>query len=152
MNCVYRQWFFKVFLSPYSNLIYDFQPCPISGKISVDSLHLLMMLWIVDGEICKFCNCALKKIRLFAHTVFHSGKALSVLACEWLSLSRMQSYPIVILWSVTKYLFTCGMFQVFFEHFTTLSVFCCYSLNFCLTCWGHQFQNEYTFTKNIYIY
>ena len=76
---------------------------------ALNSLNLLMILWIVDGEIPKFLEIVpWEMLFLSCWTICpcsfsQSGEPHPILACERLSLSRMPlSYPIMILSPVTN--------------------------------------------------
>ena len=173
-NCVYWQWFSKVFLSLLGNILYrmmlvfnavppegskvirsnvGFWPCCLCAEISPDCLNLLMILWTVHDKILTilhwetFLNCN----AICSSSYSQSGKPWPILACEQLNLSGM-----LLLYSImtlTCFQLTCSPMkcpkEVFFEHSSTFPVFCCCCPSFFGTCCIKFKISEYLQKKTI---
>ncbi len=110
VDCVYRQWFLEVFLSPFSNV--NDRIMPMSDAVSSEgqktrsstlsltyrdypvSLNLLMMLCTVDDEVCKafviwhWGTLFLKFSRILFHTLSQIEEPLPIFTSETLCLSK----------------------------------------------------------------
>lgn len=132
-----------------------FRPCRLHGESSPDSVNLLIMLWTVDDEIPKFPAIERwETLFLNCWTIFLCSRSQSrdprlIFACEQLSLLRMLHLnPIMTLtcFQLIRSPVECSK-QMFFEHSSTFSVFCCPCLSFFEMCCRHPFQNEQIFAQ-----
>ena len=90
-----------------------FQPCSSHAEISPDSLILLMILLILDGEIPKFLQFALRKV-LFNYLPTQFFTKWWTLPCHrWCTIEPVEEASLIPNHLLTIHLFTCAAFHHF---------------------------------------
>ena len=119
-----------------------FLPWPLGAEISLNSVNLLMILWIVDDEICKFPEIMHQEMKLLDYlpTQIFTNWWASLHPWLWTTKPFQSRYCYVICdicYQLTCLPVECSR-QVFFEHSTVFPIFCCSCPNFFGMCCWHQ--------------